>query len=62
MSTVKKYSVEYKKEAIKLAKEIGIGKAGLELGVSKSTVNRCGLSTQFSTKNIQPVKKYIHRE
>ena len=39
MSTVKKYSLEYKKEAIKLAKEIGIAKAGLELGVSKSTVN-----------------------
>ena len=33
MSTVKKYSLEYKKEAIKLAKEIGITKAGLELGV-----------------------------
>ena len=39
MTNAKKYNNEYKKEAIKLCKEIGITKAGLELGVSKSTLS-----------------------
>ena len=34
----KEYSLEYKKEAIKLAKEIGVTKASGELGVAKGTL------------------------
>lgn len=35
----KKYSMEYKVEAIKLAKEMGNGRAAAELGISKSTLS-----------------------
>ena len=34
----KEYSLEYKKEAIKLSKEIGVKKASEELGVAKGTL------------------------
>ena len=38
MATVKKYDHEYKVQAVKLAKEIGSGKAAKELGVSPNTI------------------------
>jgi transposase len=39
MRQVKKYSKEYKLEAIKLIKEIGNSKASSELGIPKSTLS-----------------------
>lgn len=38
MSTVKQYAEEYKKQAIKLAKEIGNKAAANELGIPKGTL------------------------
>ena len=35
---VKEYTMEYKKEAIKLAKEVGTKQAAMELGVPKGTL------------------------
>ena len=35
---VKEYTIEYKKEAIKLAKEVGTKQAAMELGVPKGTL------------------------
>jgi len=34
----KEYTIEYKKEVIKLAKEVGATQAGMELGVPKGTL------------------------
>ena len=39
MSTSKKYDEEYKKQAIKLAKEVGTSAAAKELGISKNTLH-----------------------
>ena len=38
MSKLKSYDLEYKKQAVKLAKEIGGAKAAKELGISKNTI------------------------
>lgn len=38
MGTVKQYDEEFKKQAIKLAKEIGNNAAARELGVPKGTI------------------------
>ncbi|MBQ8699603.1 MAG: transposase [Schwartzia sp.] len=38
MATAKKYDHEYKVQAVKLAKEIGSGKAAKELGISPNTI------------------------
>lgn len=38
MSKIKRYDMEYKKQAVKLAKEIGGAKAAKELGISENTI------------------------
>ena len=38
MASVKKYDHEYKVQAVKLAKEIGSGKAAKELGIPSNTM------------------------
>lgn len=40
MATAKKYDHEYKVQAVKLAKEIGSGKAAKELGLSHNTIKK----------------------
>ncbi len=39
MATQKRYDLEFKIQAVKLAKEIGINKAAKELGIAASTLN-----------------------
>jgi transposase-like protein len=36
------YTKDYKKEAVKLVREIGNTKAAIELDVPKSTLSQCG--------------------
>ena len=38
MSKIKRYDMEYKKQAVKLAKEVGGAKAAKELGISENTI------------------------
>jgi len=46
MGTGKQYSEEYKKEAVKLAKEIGNKAAAEELGIPKGTIWDMGKQSQ----------------
>ncbi len=53
---MKKYEEEFKKEAVKLAREIGINKAAEQLGVAKSTMSTwCSKPASDNNSNDAPL-------
>ena len=62
--TNKRYDKEYKVQAVKLIKEIGMTKASKELGVSSSTMRGVGSSSQtravrFRRRRIYATRSYV---
>ena len=59
--TNKRYDKEYKVQAVKLIKEIGMPKASKELGVSSSTMRGVGSSSQTRTVRFRRRRIYATR-
>ena len=54
MATQKRYDLEYKIQAVKLARQIGINKAAKELGIASSTLNGWNIAAKQGKINLGP--------
>ena len=54
MGTQKRYDLDYKIQAVKLAREIGVNKAAKELGIAASTLNGWNMAAKQGKINIGP--------
>ncbi len=57
MATQKRYDLEYKIQAVKLAREIGINKAAKELGIATSTLNGWNMAAKQGKIDLGPDAK-----
>lgn len=57
MATQKRYDLDFKIQAVKLAREIGINKAAKELGIAASTLNGWNIAAKQGKIDLGPDSK-----
>ncbi len=61
MATQKRYDLNFKIQALKLAKEIDINKAAEELGVAASTLNRWNMAARQGKIDLVRIPKLLKK-